>query len=130
MEVQRQTSGKSEREKVEEFALQREIERLRSFYFVLQLAFATLASGVILTALTELVWRNLPAGRTTESIISGLSVLAWFLTSASITIVSTCPIDEVDLNSFMHLFFLARTLSNTLRPRRNWLGCVRWQHIA
>eukprot|EP00439_Symbiodinium_sp_Y106_P078280 s77_g17.t1 len=107
MEVERQTSystnpsGKSEREKVEEFTLQREIERLRSFYFVLQLAFATLFSGVILTALTELMWRNLPAGSTTESIISGLAVLAWFLTSASITIVSTCPIDELDLNSFM-----------------------------
>ena len=28
-----QRSGRSEREKVEEFALQREIERMRSFYF-------------------------------------------------------------------------------------------------
>lgn len=141
MEVQRQTShstnpsGKSEREKVEEFALQREIERLRSFYFVLQLAFATLASGVILTALTELMWRNLPAGRTTESIISGLSVLAWFLTSASITIVSTCPIDEVDLNSFMQsrpwacAFLAIPPLSSSAprvleRPYGRWVSCL------
>eukprot|EP00913_Durusdinium_trenchii_P018522 g17404.t1 len=56
-------SSKSEREKVEEFALQRNIERLRVFYSVLQLGLAFLIAGVVLTMTTEVLWRVLPAGR-------------------------------------------------------------------
>ena len=95
---------------------------MRSFYFVLQLAFATLFTGVVITALTDLLWRNLPAGRTPESIISAMSVVGWFLTAASITIASTCPMDELDLNCFMHrgrlrrFDFLTANQQRAIRP--------------
>ncbi|CAK9098860.1 Uncharacterized protein SCF082_LOCUS46320 [Durusdinium trenchii] len=94
-------SSKSEREKVEEFALQRNIERLRVFYSVLQLGLAFLIAGVVLTMTTEVLWRVLPAGRLVEQIISGLAALAWFLTALTAAVVSTCHFDELQFDSFV-----------------------------
>ena len=49
-------SGTSDRSKYAFFALQRAIERLRSFYYVLLVAFGCLISGVFLLVLTEILW--------------------------------------------------------------------------
>lgn len=95
-------SGTSEKSKIAFFALQRAIERLRAFYYVLQVAMGTLIAGICLAVLTEILWRVIPAGRVAEIVISGFSAFGWFLTSATIAIASTCPIDELDFNSFVH----------------------------
>ena len=95
------SSAKSEREKVEEFALQRNIEQFRVFYSVLLLSMWFLLSGVILFTATEILWRVLPAGRLVEWAISAFSAFAWFLTALTVAVVSTCPIDELSFDSFV-----------------------------
>ena len=94
-------SWKSEREKVEEFTLRRNFERLRVFYSVLQLAMSLLMGGVFLTTLSEILWRVIPAGTVSEGIISGFAGLAWLLTSLTIVLVSMCPTEELDIDVFV-----------------------------
>lgn len=94
-------SAKSEREKVEEFALQRNIEQFRVFYSVMLLSMWFLLSGVMLFTATEILWRVLPAGRLVEWVISAFSAFAWFLTALTVAVVSTCPIDELSFDSFV-----------------------------
>lgn len=94
-------STKSEREKVEEFTLRRNIERLRVFYSVLQCGMYCLIGGVLLTVLTEVLWRLIPAGPVSEGVISALAALAWFLTSVTVVIVSLCPTGELDIDTFV-----------------------------
>eukprot|EP00435_Cladocopium_sp_Y103_P038174 s1611_g10.t1 len=67
------STWKSEREKVEEFTIRRNIEKLRVFYSLLQVAMLFLIFGVLLTGLTEILWRLIPAGWLAESIISGIA---------------------------------------------------------
>lgn len=93
-------SGTSERSKVAFFALQRAIERLRAFYYVLQVAFGCLIAGVFLLVLTEILWRFFK-GYVAETAISGFSALGWLLVSATVAIASTCPVDELDFNAFV-----------------------------
>ena len=95
------TSNKSEREKVEEFALRRNVEKLRVFYSLLQIAMGCLILGCLLTSLTEILWRAIPAGRLSESVISGLAAFAWFLTSVTVVFVSLCPQEELDIDAFI-----------------------------
>jgi len=94
-------STKSEREKVEEFTLRRNLEKLRVFYSVLQMAMSLLMGGVLLTTLSEILWRVIPAGKVSESIISGFAGLAWLLTSLTIVVVSVCPTEELDIDIFI-----------------------------
>ena len=94
-------SSKSEREKVEEFTLRRNLEKLRVFYSVLQVAMSLLMGGVLLTTLSEILWRVIPAGKVSESIISGFAGLAWLLTSLTIILVSVCPTEELDIDIFV-----------------------------
>jgi len=94
------SSTKSEREKVEEFAIRRAIEKLRVFYSVLQVGMICLIGGVLLTALTEILWRLIP-GPVAEGVISGLAALAWLLTSLTVVFVSLCPQDELDIEKFV-----------------------------
>ena len=94
-------SSKSEREKVEEFTLRRNLEKLRVFYSVLQVAMSLLMGGVLLTTLSEILWRVIPAGKVSESIISAFAGLAWLLTSLTIILVSVCPTEELDIDIFV-----------------------------
>eukprot|EP00434_Breviolum_minutum_P037642 symbB.v1.2.033386.t1/scaffold4123.1/size58836/6 len=96
-------SGTSDRSKYAFFALQRAIERLRSFYYVLLVAFGCLISGVFLLVLTEILWlaTRLTTGPVAEAVISGFSALGWLLVSATVAIASTCPVDELDFNAFV-----------------------------
>ena len=131
MSLQTPASGTSEKSKIAFFALQRAIERLRAFYYVLQVALGTLMAGICLAVFTEILWRLIPAGRTVEIVISGFSALGWFLTSATVAIMSTCPIDELDFNSFVHArpllcIFLA-VLPLTTAATRVWeMPLPRW----
>eukprot|EP00913_Durusdinium_trenchii_P031862 g29840.t1 len=94
-------SGKSTRDIVEEFKLQRAVENLRLFYVVLQLAAFALATSVVVGSAANLLWDLVPPGRTAEAVISGVSVLSWLLQAGAVATVSTCPIDELDFNSFV-----------------------------
>ena len=96
-------SGASDRSKYAFFALQRAIERLRSFYYVLLVAFGCLISGVFLLVLTEILWlaTRFTTGPVAEAVISGFSALGWLLVSATVAIASTCPVDELDFNAFV-----------------------------
>ena len=95
------STWKSEREKVEEFTVRRNLEKLRVFYIVLQVAMLCLTTGVLLTGLTEILWRLIPAGWLSESIISGIAALAWFLTSMTVVFVSLCPQEELVIETFV-----------------------------
>ncbi|CAE7227700.1 unnamed protein product [Symbiodinium natans] len=98
--VSEDSSARSEREKVEEFALRRSIEKLRVFYAVLQIAMTCLKVGVLLTFLTEILWRLIP-GPVAEGVICIIGSLAWLLTSATVVFTSLCPQDELDIDIFV-----------------------------
>ncbi|CAK9008614.1 unnamed protein product, partial [Durusdinium trenchii] len=128
-------SGKSTRDIVEEFKLQRAVENLRLFYVVLQLAAFALATSVVVGSAANLLWDLVPPGRTAEAVISGVSVLSWLLQAGAVATVSTCPIDELDFNSFVEsrpavciCLGLGPLVSGAFRvlefPFPRWISCL------
>jgi len=81
------------------------------------------------------LWRLIPASRGAELAISGFSVLGWFLTSATIAIVSTCPVSELNFNAFVHarpflcIFLGMLPVTTALTrivetPLPRWISCL------
>ena len=98
---------------------------------VSQVAMGSLICGIVLAVLTEVLWRLIPLDRSTELAVSCFSGLGWLLTSATVAIASTCPVDELDFNQFVQLrpvlcLFLA-VLPLTTAVTRVWeMPFPRW----
>ena len=67
------------------------------------MAMGSLICDIFLAVLTEVLWRLIPLERSWELLVSSFSGLGWLLMSSTVAIASTCPVDELDFNQFVHL---------------------------